>query len=146
LVAIPGVRRAGLSAARGNLAVQLPLMALEFPEIANSHHGTINVELAVPLIVVAPDHRTQPIHWNDDMFPNGEIFDLLRIQFEAPPDVAPVTAWLYIPHESPHRRTPYIHEVIGPELNIPVDVQCIIKINRNMVHLPYSLFPAVVVI
>jgi hypothetical protein len=135
-----------LNAAHGNLAVQLPLIAAEFPEVAACHYGTINVELAVPLFVIAPDHRTQAIHWNDAGFPNGEVFDLLRIQFEAPLDAGPVNAWLYIPQGSPHRRTPCIHEVIAPHLNIAAGVQCRIRINRNAVQLPYSLFPAVIVI
>jgi hypothetical protein len=122
------------------------MIAAEFPEVKACHHGTINIELTVPLFVIAPDHRTQAIHWNDASFPNGEVFDLLRIQFEAPLDAAPVNAWLYISQGSPHRRMPCIHEVIAPKLDIPAGVQCRIRINRAAVQLPYSLFPAFLVI
>jgi hypothetical protein len=146
LITIPGLRRAGMNAAHGNMAIQLPLIAAEFPEVANCHHGTINVELAAPLFVVGPDHRTRAIHWDDAGFPDGEVFDLLRIQFEAPHDAPVVDAWLYIPHGSPHRRTPFMHEIIAPHLNIPAGVQCRIRIDRHAVQLPYGLFPAVVVI
>ena len=66
-----------------NLDAQVPKIAEEFPELKDCYHGTINVELDVPLFVVAPDHRTKPIHW-DDAFPDGEVFDLLRIWFQAP--------------------------------------------------------------
>ena len=110
------------------------------------YHGTINVELDVPLFVVAPDHRTKPIHW-DDAFPDGEVFDLLRIWFQALRDSTPVNAWLYIPHGSQHRRTPYLHEAIAPKkLEIQDNVRCKITIERDTVRLPYRLFPALVVI
>jgi hypothetical protein len=112
MITIEGVRCEGLNAAHNNLQTQLPLIAEEFPEVAECYHGTINVELPVPLIVVAPDHRSKPIYWDNANFPHGEVFDLLRIEFEAPLDAAPVTAWLYIPHGSPARRTPWI---AGPE-------------------------------
>jgi hypothetical protein len=140
------VRCGGLKAAHENLAKQLPLIAKEFPEIADCHHGTINVHLTVPLFVVAPDHRSEPIPWDNTNFPNGEVFDLLRIQFEAPVDTKPVTAWFYIPHGSPARRTPYIHEVLAPKLDVPDKAQCRIRINRSAVQIPYSLFPAVIIV
>jgi hypothetical protein len=146
MITIEGVRCGGLNAAHENLVKQLPLIAEEFPEIAHCHHGTINVQLNVPLLVVAPDHRSQPIHWDDNNFPNGEVFDLLRIQFQAPIDAAPVAAWLYIPHGSPARRAPWIHEVLAAQLDIPAGAQCRVTINRNAVQLPYHLFPAVVVL
>ena len=141
VITIEGVRCGGLNAAHENLAKQLPLIAAEFPEIADCYHGTINVQLVVPLLVVAPNHRSQPIHWDDVHFPNGEVFDFLRIQFEAPLDAAPVTAWLYIPHGSPARRSPWIHEVLAAQLDIPSGAQCRVRIDRNAAQLPYHLFP-----
>jgi len=146
VITIQGVRRPGLNAAHDNLAIQLPLIAQEFPEIADCHLGTINIELPVPLFVVAPDHRSQPIHWDNVGFPDGEVFDLLRIQFEAPLGAALVMAWLYIPHGSPARRTPCIHEVLAAKLEIPAEAECKIMINRNAIQLPNGMFPAFVII
>jgi hypothetical protein len=145
LFTVDGIRQAGLGAASGNLAIQLPLIAQEFPEIANCHPGTINLELNCPLLVLAPDHRTRAIFW-DKSFPDGEVFDLLRIEFEAPVGASSVQAWLYIPHGSPHRRKPRIHEVIAPKLTLQPGIQCRIRVNRNAVQLPYSQWPMIVVI
>ena len=146
MIRIEGERQSGLAAAHKNLAKQLPLIAAEFPEIADCHHGTINVHLVVPLLVVAPDHRSQPIHWDDADFPDGELFDLLRVQFQSPLDAAPVAAWLYIPHGSPARQNPCIHEVLAPKLDIPAKAKCRLTINRNAVQLTYRWFPAVVIV
>jgi hypothetical protein len=146
MITIEGVRWPGLNAAHKNLVKQLPLIAAEFPEIADCHYGTINVQLHVPLLVVAPDHRSQPIHWDDADFPSGEVFDLLRIQFAAPVDAAPVAAWLYIPHGSPARATPQIHEVLARRLDIPAEAQCRVTINRNAVQLAYRYFPPLVIV
>jgi hypothetical protein len=79
-----GIHQKGTGTATPNLATQLPLIAKEFPEVAACHHGTINLNLDSPLFVIAPDHRTKPIHWNDKDFPDGEVFDWLRIRIEAP--------------------------------------------------------------
>jgi hypothetical protein len=146
LLVIPGVRVPGQGMAHHNLATQLPLIAVEFPELAGCHAGTINLELQFPLVVIAPDHRTRPIHWDDKHFQNGEVFDFLRIQFEAS-GTKPVDAWLYIPHASPHRSTPRVHEVIAPQLlAIPAGAQCIVRIDRNAAQLPYPSFPAAIVL
>lgn len=145
MITIEGVRCRGLNAAHRNLQKQLPPIVAEFPEIAHCYHGTINVRLDVPLLVLTPDHRSHPIHWDDVEFPNGEVFDFLRIDFEAPLDAKPVRAWLYIPHGSKARWTPNIHEVLAPELSISADARCRVEINRTCIQLPYRWFPAVVV-
>ena len=146
MITIRGVRCGGEDAAHKNLAKQLPFIAKEFPEVGHCHHGTINVRLDLPLLVLAPDHRSRPIPWDDANFPDGEIFDFLRIPFEAPLGAAPMPAWLYIPHGSPARSSPWIHEVLAPQLDIPADTQCAVTINRNVGLLPYDRFPAVLVL
>jgi hypothetical protein len=124
----------------------LPLIASEFPEVADCHRGTINVQFQLPLWVAVPDYRTSAIHWDDVHHPNGEVFDLVRIIFEAPIGESGVDAWLYVPHNSDHRKTPRVHEVIAPKLTIPTTTQCRITIRRQVAELPYLFAPALVVI
>ena len=118
----------GLGVATGTLARQLPLIAQDFPEVADCFPGTLNLKLELPLEVTRPDHRTSPLAWT----PSGrtrEVFDLLRIELEFAHFPAPVTAWLYVAHCSPHRATPTLHEVIAPQLAIGDVRQC-------RIHLP----------
>ena len=113
----------GLGVATGTLARQLPLIGEKFPEVTGCHAGTINLEFSVPLVVVRPDHRTEPLAWT----PSGrttEIFDLLRIELEFSHLSEGIPAWLYVAHGSPHRRTPTIHEVIAPHINISGASHC----------------------
>ena len=145
LIKIKGVRRPGGGCATGNLAIQLPEIAKEFPEIAQCHLGTINLELEYPLLVITPDHRTQPIRWLGSTS-QGEIFDLLRIKIEAPTGAEPEAAWLYIAHWSYHRPNPKVHEVIARKLDILEDAQCQIIIDRQSIDLPYSQWQAKLII
>ena len=118
----------GLGVATGTLARQLPLIAQEFPEVACCFPGTLNLKLELPLVVTRPDHRTLPLAWT----PSGrtrEVFELLQIELECAHLPAPVTAWLYVAHRSPHRATPTLHEVIAPLLEISDVRQC-------RIHLP----------
>src|ERR1700740_2829242 len=103
----------GLGAAIRNLKTQLPLIVEEFPEVRDCFGGTINLELEKGLLVLSSDHRTRPLDWHPDHAP-GEVFDLLRVQLEAPKDSTAVAAWLYIPFNSPHRSNLKMHEVIAP--------------------------------
>jgi hypothetical protein len=135
----------GMGSASENLARQLPLIAQEFPEIAGCHLGSINLELAAPLVVFGSDHRTKSIAWRD-VQPRAEIFDFIRIEFEAPSGGMRIKAWLYIAHHSPHRNTPRIHEVIAPKLNLSNISICKIHIPRATFQLPTPTFPLVVVI
>ncbi len=141
---IIGNIRRGCGVATQTLALQLPHIGNEFPEVAACHRGSINLELELPLLVLAPDHRTQPIAWKTGI---TEVFDFLRIELEAPPDSSPISAWLYIPHDSPHRRTPHIHEVITTtQLNLAGVTMCRIRINRSAFQLPLPQFRALVVV
>ncbi|MEI2352716.1 hypothetical protein V7R93_26160 [Klebsiella pneumoniae] len=70
-----------------------------------------------------PDHRTAPLAWT----PSGrttEIFDLLRIELEFSHLTERIPAWLYIAHNSPHRRTPTILEAIAPRINLNGATHC----------------------
>lgn len=142
---IEGTCQRGLGAARNNLGVQLPMIATEFPEIANCHHGTINLLLDCPLLVLAPDHRTKQIPWHPN-FGAGEVFDLLRVDFEAPAGTTATPAWLYIPHGSPHRQNLRYHEVLTSKRQLNASARCRIGIHREVVQLPYQSWPVIVVI
>src|SRR5262245_57395458 len=89
--------RKGLGVAGNTISAQLPYVAAEFPEVANCYPHTLNLELKVPLIVAVPDHRTHPIAWEAGS-PATEVFDILRVELEAPIGSAPVPAWLYVAH------------------------------------------------
>lgn len=137
-----GKRCSGFGIASHTLKQQLPLLAVEFPEIARCHPGTINVELDSSLIVLHPDHRTKAIEWAPGRF---EVFDLVRIGLEAPYGGIPRTAWLYVAHDSPHRATPHIHEVIGPRFDFDSSREIGIIIHRKCTRLAYQAQPTYVV-
>jgi len=124
----------GLGVAQGTLARQLPLISKDFPEVADCHPGTINLELECPLEVTQPDHRTAPLAWT----PSGrttEVFDLVRIELEFGPLPTRVPAWLYVAHASPHRGTPTVHEVITQQLNLSEVSECQIHLRASAVTL-----------
>ncbi|HBO8936952.1 glycosyltransferase family 9 protein [Stutzerimonas stutzeri] len=124
----------GLGVAQGTLARQLPLISKDFPEVADCHPGTINLELECPLEVTQPDHRTAPLAWT----PSGrttEVFDLVRIELEFGPLPTRVPAWLYVAHASPHRGTPTVHEVIAQQLNLSEVRECQIHLRASAVTL-----------
>ena len=124
----------GLGAANGTLARQLPLISQDFPEVADCHPGTINLELECPLEVTQPDHRTAPLAWT----PSGrttEVFDLVRIELEFGPLPTRVPAWLYVAHGSPHRCTPTVHEVIARQLNLSEVRECQVHLRASAVTL-----------
>jgi hypothetical protein len=124
----------GLGAATRNLALQLPLISQSFPEVAGCYRGTINLQLEQPLTVIRPDYRTVPLAWVPGR-PRTEVFDFVRIGLELPHLTALVPAWLYVAHQSPHRRTPAIHEVIAVPLELKDVTHCRIRISSAAVAL-----------
>lgn len=60
---IEGRLERGSNCAHDSFALQLPFVVREFPEVAECHHGTLNLRLEAPLLVLVPDHRTHPIPW-----------------------------------------------------------------------------------
>jgi len=137
-----GTRCSGFGIATQTLKQQLPLMAVEFPEIADCHFGTINIALDSSLIVLHPDHRTKAIEWAPGRF---EVFDLVRIGLEVPYGGIPRPAWLYVAHDSPHRATPHVHEVIGPRIDFGSSREIGIIIHRQCTRLAYQAQPTYVV-
>lgn len=124
----------GLGVAKGTLARQLPLICQNFPEVADCYPGTINLEFEFPLTVTQPDHRTAPLAWT----PSGrttEVFDLVRIELELDQLPARVPAWLYVAHNSPHRSTPTVHEVIARQINLSEVRECRLHLRASAVTL-----------
>ena len=117
------------------LSLQLPLLAREVPALAACHAGTLNLQLAVPLIVARPDHRTRSITWEPG---EQEVFDLLRIELEVPFEGARHPAWLYIAHQSPHRATPRVHEVIAPYIDLQAHTELAVVLQQPCMLLPYG--------
>jgi hypothetical protein len=99
MICIDGEVVRGLRAANETLKKQIPLIAIEFPEIKNCHPASINLKMECELRIDHPDHETGLIEWNE---PPGEKFGFLRIGFEFPLETEPRKAWIYIPHDSPH--------------------------------------------
>ncbi len=124
----------GLGVATGTLARQLPLISRSFPEVADCHPGTLNLQLRQPLRLINPHHRTAPLAWT----PSGrakEVFDLLRIELEFDHLARRVPAWLYVAHGSPHRHTPTVHEVIAARLELSGAQRCRVHIPAHAVEL-----------
>jgi hypothetical protein len=143
MTTLRGQVQKGFGAGSANLRTQLPLIAKEFPWVGDYHCGTINVRLENGLLVLAPDHRTRRIDWAPEHAP-GEVFDLLRIEFESRGKMCP--ACLYIAHNSDHRRDLRIHEIIAPKIEVSVDEHCEIHLHQRCILLPYRQNPLAVVL
>lgn len=136
----------GLNCAHNSLALQLPHVTREFPELANCYPGTLNLRLEVPLLVLVPDHRTKPIAWYPQTT-EAETFDFLRMRLEAPLGAVPIPAWFYIAHWSKHRADLWLQEVVTHQkLKIANGAVCRVHIDRPLVQLPYNALPVVVIL
>jgi ADP-heptose:LPS heptosyltransferase len=123
----------GLGVASGTLSRQLPLIGASFPEVADCHPGTINLQLKQGLQVRHPDHRTPPLAWT----PSGrtrEVFDLVRVELELLASGRHFPAWLYVAHGSPHRLTPTILEVIARRLDLDGETDCRLHIRSDAIE------------
>lgn len=134
----------GTGAGPVNLPRQLPRFEEEFPEIRSVSRNFITLQLDRPLLVMAADHRTRPIHW-DETNPDGEVFDFLRVQLEAPIGSDPISCWLYVAHWSQFRETPTQHELVGPAIDLPDGTECRLIIERHASFLPYKSWEAAIV-
>lgn len=141
---LKAIRFSGEGKAGRTIAIQLPLIAQTFPEIRSCHPGTINLELESPLIIVRPDHRTQPIKWKQNL-EIGEVFDLVRIRLETRLGDTVHDAWLYIAHRSEHRKNLSHHELIAPFLKLDGIQEFVVDIMPPCVQLSYRHNPVYVV-
>jgi hypothetical protein len=104
----------GLGTAARTLKWQLPHLIKYFPEIANCHLGSINLQLDRPLRIANPDCTTPPIHWSPLDPTLFERFSFLRGGFEYPTGAPPQQAWLYIAHDARERLGLFAAEIIAP--------------------------------
>jgi hypothetical protein len=147
MISISGVLERGLDCAHRSIALQLPDVIKEFPELAGCYPGTLNLRLEEPLIVVVPDHRTKPIAWVPDSPDVTEVFDFLRIRLEAPVGRPAIPAWFYVAHRSQHRANLRLQEVVAPrKLKIAPGTKCRIHIDRPTIKLPPYLEPVVLIL
>jgi hypothetical protein len=112
-----------------NLLKQLPLVEKEFPDIKGSYPGTMNVLLRAALRVYDPDFTTTSISW---LLPGqSEKFNLTKINFECPIGMN-YPAWIYDPHDSPHRFNDYLVEVISQKIpGVTYGMECQINLLRS---------------
>lgn len=131
----------GLGLATEYLAMQLPLIAKEFPEVANCHRGSINLRLDRPLRIATPDFTTSEIDWGEQQ----EIFDFTRITIEPlkrPAGRNPkYRAWIYGPRNSSHRADPFHIEVILKEkINLKGVRGILVRIDRKVRRVSLTIF------
>jgi hypothetical protein len=122
----------GYMAAAGTLAKQLPKIELEYPPIEGCHPGSMNVLLFIPLRVIDPDYTTAPIEWEPG---HRERFSLTRIGFECPIGGWRYPAWIYDPHDSPHRFNDYLVEVIARTIpGVDYGAYCRLHLTRSKLY------------
>jgi hypothetical protein len=100
----------GLGGAHAALGLQIVHLTSRFPALVGIHPGTINIQLDQPLRILNPDFESPIIHAAGA--PVGEKFGFLEITFESPLGGAPRTAWIYMPHNSPHFHNVFHIEVV----------------------------------
>jgi len=76
--------------------------------------------------------------WMQRLAQQADRFDLLRIELEVPFEGARHPAWLYIAHQSPHRATPRVHEVIAPYIDLQAHTELAVVLQQPCVLLPYG--------
>ena len=125
------------------LGIQLPLIAQQFPAVADCHAGTINVTFEHPLIVVTPDFRTTPIDWKPG---KHEVFDFVRVTLQVPYEGPACPAWLYVAYRSAHRRNLAAHEIIAPKLNLDGIERLGVVISRKCTQIAYRANPIALIV
>lgn len=137
MLEVRATHKSGTGTASRNLVTQLPVIGVAFPEINGCHFGTINLELECPIIFIGYDHRTAPIAWDMHRPTVTEQFDLVRVTVELKTSRIPKPAWVYIPHDSPHRGHLKTHEIIAKE-RLPTNPgdAIILRIDRDWFSAP----------
>lgn len=122
----------GLGAAARTLKLQMPHLVKHFPEIANCHIGSINLELDRPLRVNNPDFTTPPLRWSPLDPTLFEQFSFLRVGFECPIGTPPQPAWLYIAHHARERLGLFAAELVAPFIEAArPNVRCRLHLARE---------------
>ena len=112
----------------------MPFFEQVFPDVKDCHPATINLKLETPLRIRNPDFTTTPIQWESK---GSEVFSFLRIRFECPLGTEPRRAWIYIPHNSPHRHKVFQVEVLTEKIDGLVNgTPCLIHIDEAYEEIP----------
>jgi len=130
---IDGIIVDGMKSASQNLEWQMPYFLEVFPEIKNCYLGSINVKLQQPSKrLLTPDFETHPIKWHHIHKDLEEKFSFTRIRFEAIglSNNQLVDAWIYDPHNSPHRLNPFQVEIIARKIEIGDNKLCRIYLDK----------------
>lgn len=129
MITIRGKVQKGLGESQNTLRVQMPFFKECFPEVGECLHGTINILLEKPLVVVAPDFTTQPLPWHPafKIVKGGETFQFVRINLVID-GLSSVKAWIYRAQFSPYRENPFYAEVLAPKLDFKGTPGCSIEL------------------
>jgi hypothetical protein len=131
---VPGIH----GASTVSVVKQMPHFIRLIPEMACCYEDTINIELEQPLLVENPDVATEYAWQGPGTAP--ERFYLHEIRIEFPMGSAGRTAWIYVPHNSPHFGNRNQVEVIAQKLEgLEYGCQC-------QIHIPNARTEAGVVV
>ena len=132
MISVVGTVTEGLRAASGfTIAAQMPFFVKKIPEMATSYCGTINLRLEEQVRIDDPDHEIFCM-WAG---PPGEMFGFLEITVEFPIGTEPRRAWIYIPHDSPHRGNRFQLEIISQTIvGLTYGSRCRISLPRGHVE------------
>jgi hypothetical protein len=124
---IDGMVIQGLQAAgRSTLVRQMPHFQSVRPEMRGLHPATINLQLEGALRIDNPDFSTEYAWYR----PTPEKFSFLYITLEFPIGSAHRSAWIYVPHESPHLSKRCQVEIISEK------IEGLIYGSRCRIHVP----------
>jgi hypothetical protein len=109
------------------LPEQWPIVVRFIPAIQQCEQRTINVQLKHALHVKEPDVMLY-VPWGA----GSENVSIIEIEFEYPVSGPTQKAWIYYPHNSPHRRNPFIQEIVTSKIaSLQPLVDCRLHILRG---------------
>ena len=111
MIILEGTVISGLSLSARTLPEQWPTVVRFIPAIQQCEQRTINVQLKHALHIKEPDVMLY-VPWGD----RSENVSIIEIEFEYPVNGPTQKAWIYYPHNSPHRRNPFIQEIVTSKI------------------------------
>jgi hypothetical protein len=107
MIFVEGTIVQGLGAASVTVPQQWPTITRFIPAIQNCEQRTIDVQLRHALHVQQFDLSLY-VPWGN----GAETISFVEIEFEYPVSGAVRQAWIYVPHNSPHRQNLFFAEII----------------------------------
>lgn len=126
---IQGIIQKGIGESKNTVREQMPYFEKAFPEVSNCYHGTINVLLDKPLVILIADHTTEALPWHPafKFVKGGEVFKFLRIKLRVE-GFDSVDAWIYKAQFSPYHDNPYYIEILAPHIAFTGTPRCFIEV------------------